>query len=40
MEKKRCPSCNSTQVYVRIGKGELVCRGCGSVTKIDSPTVK
>lgn len=28
-DKIRCPKCNSTQVYTRIGKNVRVCRRCG-----------
>ncbi len=30
-QKTRCPNCNSTMVYFRINKNELVCRSCGQV---------
>ena len=45
-QKTRCPNCNSTMVYFRINKNELVCRSCGQVntppssnsTPLNTPT--
>ena len=31
INKPRCPKCNSTQVYVRLQRDELVCHQCGYI---------
>lgn len=32
--KKRCPSCNSRQIYIKSKTREIVCRDCGKRTKL------
>lgn len=34
MEKQRCEKCGSTLIYIRITKGEKVCRSCGHIEKL------
>lgn len=29
--KRRCKRCGSTQVYIRIKDGSVVCRSCGNI---------
>jgi len=29
--KKRCEICGSTQIYIRISSGEMVCYHCGHI---------
>jgi len=33
--KRSCPECHSTLIYVRIKTGEMVCRSCGLIKKIE-----
>ncbi len=33
--KKRCPKCSGSFVYVRLKTKEIVCRSCGAVSKIE-----
>lgn len=34
VEKRRCKKCGSTQVYMRIKEGSVVCRSCGNIDQI------
>jgi len=33
--KRRCAKCGSKFVYVRIKDNEVVCRSCGTITKLN-----
>jgi transcription initiation factor TFIIIB Brf1 subunit/transcription initiation factor TFIIB len=30
--KVRCPNCGSSQAYIRIKSGQIVCTDCGTIT--------
>lgn len=33
--KLRCKKCNSTMTYIRLRTGELICRTCGNIEKLE-----
>ncbi len=35
--KIRCPMCGSSQAYIRIKTGQIVCNSCGEVSLIRKP---
>ena len=34
--KPSCPACGSSQIYVRVKGGSIVCRTCGTITPGDA----
>lgn len=35
--KIRCPSCGSSQAYLRLRTGQIVCPECGEITQVKKP---